>query len=141
MNWLLDFVTAAPARISALFYGFLAVVAVAGVLGSAALWYRGQAIKAEGERDLARAQTAAVARAADACSAGVGEAKRAADAAVAASSELLKAAARLKAPARLEVQRIETIIERQPTTEQAADCNWGWSQIEARPPTKAGAAP
>lgn len=135
----LDFVSAAPARIASLLYAFLAVVAVAGVLASVALWYRGQAIKAEGERDLWKAQTAVVASAAQACTTGVGEAKRAADASVAASGELREAARRLKQPAQRTVERIETIIERPMSTEQAADCNWGWGQIEAESRTKAGA--
>jgi hypothetical protein len=139
LSQLLDFITAAPARISALFYGFLAVLAVAGVLGSVALWYRAEAIKAEGERDLWKAQAAVVSAAAAACSAGVAESKRVADASVRASGELLEAARRLKQPARHTVERIETIITRQPTVEQAGDCNWAWQVIETDARQKAGA--
>jgi hypothetical protein len=55
------------------------------------------------------------------------------------TAALVAAAERLNKPAEKIVERTETIIERPMTTEQAADCNWGWGQIEAQPRQKAGA--
>lgn len=88
--------------------------------------------RVKGERDL-------VVSAAKSCSAGVDLAKDVSTAAIDASKELTAAARRLNKPAEKIVERTETIITRPMTVEQAADCSWGWSQIEAQPRTSAGA--
>lgn len=146
MGWLFDFFTGGTGRIQALIYAAIAMLAVCAALSGWALIERARGAQARVEAADARAeaqhwkdQTAVVADAAKACSAGVDQAKRTGDAAVKATGELVAAAARLNAPRLHTIERIETIVERPMTSEQAADCNWGWDQIEAQPRTKAGA--
>lgn len=131
MSDILDFFTSGPARVKQLLIGALVLVAVCAVLLCYGLYWRGEAMQARGERDLALAQVEVVSAAAKACSSSVDQAKRVGDAAVAAGAELLAAARRIKQPIIQKVERIERVIhDNPPTPEQAADCSWGWDLIE-----------
>lgn len=125
-----------PAQIKLCIQLAIAAVLLAGA-GTAGWMINGwrlgaQLERVKGERDL-------VTSAAKACSSGVDLAKGVSKAAIEASGKLAAAAERLNKPAEKIVERTETIIERPMTTEQAADCTWGWGQIEAQPRTSAGA--
>lgn len=128
MSLLLDFFTGGPARVKGLLVGALAIAGLGLALLVYALWWRGEALQARGERDLALAQVTVVSSAAKACSDGVDQAKRAGDAAVSASAELVAAAQRLKAPVRVERQTIEHWLEK--PTPPGAGCDQAWNELE-----------
>lgn len=110
----------------------IAVAAVAVAFLAVAAWgfyWRGEALGARGERDVAIAQANVLAEGLKTCNAGVDQAKRAGDAAVAAAGELAAAARRLKVPVKETVQRIETVIEK--GTPPGAGCEDAWRVIEA----------
>lgn len=129
MGTLLDFVGGAPARIQALLIGAL----VAGVLLlgaiATAFWWRGEALQARGERDLAIAQTQILAKSVQVCSDGVDQAKRAADTAVKLGGQLLAAARQQYSGTRQQAERIEELLKRPPP--DGAGCEQAWDAIEA----------
>ena len=118
----------------------LAVVALV-IAGLAAwgLWWRGEAMQARGERDVAIAQANVLADGLKVCNAGVDQAKRVGDAAVAATAELVKAAQRIKRPAKETVITVEKWLE-QPTP-KGEDCRHAWARIEAEMAAQKARAP
>ena len=137
MGALLSFFTAGPARIKGLVIGAGVMAIAVLALTSWALLER--ALRFQALADVERVRTALVrerdqvkvlADAVAACSAGVDQAKRVGEAALAGTAELVAAAKRLKAPPIHTREVIEKIIEKPVTSEQAADCNWGWNEIE-----------
>ncbi len=129
----LDFISAAPARIASLFYGLLITVALVATVSCVALWYRGQAIKAEGERDLAIAQGNVLAAGIEACNAGVDRAEKAAVLAIDSTRMMLEEARRLHASGASVVKRIEGIMNQPPPTRadgRPAGCDEAWDAIQ-----------
>lgn len=129
MNAALDFFAGGPARLKALLVGVLAGLVVLLAVAAIALWWRGEALQARGERDLAIAQAQVLAKSVKVCSDGVDQAKRAADTAVALGGRLLAAASQQYAGARKQAQRIEEILKR--PTPAGAGCEEAWDAIEA----------
>lgn len=129
MSGILDFITAAPARIQFVAQAAVVLLAVSASLGCWAPWERNAATQARAERDQALYQAAVVSATAEACSEAADHAKRVGDAAVSASEKLQAAAARLKAPVREVVTHTETVIER-PSPTQTSECGAAWQSVE-----------
>lgn len=104
----------------------LAVALAAATL--AALWYRGEAAQAGGERDLALAQLAVLADSVQRCNVATDAVKRVGDAGVKASRDLLALAReRFRPQDPAIIQRLEDLIRNPPA---GADCRDAWREIE-----------
>lgn len=122
-----------PAQLKALLAGAAAMVAVCLAAVSVALWYRGEAYQARGERDLAIAQSKVLAQGIAACSAGVAAAHEAAGRAVSQSRQLLAEAQRLHAGGVAQAKRIEELLKQKPPARpdgKPAGCDEAWDRIE-----------
>lgn len=127
----------APGKAQAMLAGFLAVCTLCLALGCWALLERVGRVQAQGERDRAVAQLAAVAAAAKACSVAVDHAAKVGSAAIAATDELIEAAKRLKVPPQKTIERIETVLQ-QPAP-PGAGCDQAWDAIEKERATRGAA--
>lgn len=148
MGALVSFFAGGPARLKALLVGAAAMAVVCLALTTWALLERSWRFQALAEVERGRTllvrerdQVQVLAAAVGACSAGVDLAKRVGDAAIAGTAELVEAAKRLKRPAVHTREVIERVIASPATPEQAADCNWGWAEIEAEHQKRKARAP
>lgn len=129
MSSILDFFGASPARIQALAIGALAMIAMILALVAVALWYRGAAYQARGERDVGLKNVEIVSAAAKACSSSVELAKKVGTEQLAIARGLLAEARRLHSGDRVTVAHIDALLSQ--ATPPGAGCDRGNDELEA----------
>lgn len=105
----------------------IAALALLSLL-SAMLWYRGEALRYEGERDVAIAQVNVLASAVNACNASVDSAKSAADAATKLGQQLLADAKARGKRLESQIATLDEALRRPPPPN--ANCDSAWDIIE-----------
>lgn len=141
MTGLIGFFLGGPARVQALL--ITAGVAMAAGLGllTWGLYWRGEYREAQVEITVLQAQTAILADATAACSAGVAEAKKSSDAALRTGAALLAEARKLHGNVPAVVTELRDLISKDRRPDGSAkDCRDAWREIEDLE-RKAGRAP
>lgn len=117
-----------PARIQALAIGALAITVMLLAAVAYGLWWRGSALEARGERDVAQAQVAVLADSVKVCSASIDVAKQASDRAMAFGEAALAEMRKRNAPFTAQIAKLEDLLKQPPPPD--ANCDKAWAQIE-----------